>query len=64
MNEDYIVTFYFSSGEMMNVTYSKEKLDAMLIALRKSWNVSCMSYDEFGINFSHVTHYIVKSNKD
>jgi len=60
MNEDYEVTFYFSSGETMLVTCSKEKLDEMCEKLKHAWRSCCIANDEWGINFAQVTHYKVK----
>ncbi len=63
MNEDYIVEFFFSSGEIMLVAYSEEKFIAMYTSLQKCWNNCCIASEDFGINFSQVTHYKVKINK-
>jgi hypothetical protein len=59
--KEYQVTFYFSSGETLIVIYSKEKLSELFTTIRKSWNQACIANYEFGINFSHVTHYKIKS---
>ncbi len=60
MNEEYEVTFYFSSGETMLVTYSKEKLDEMYKAIKQAWRSCCIANDVWGLNFAQVTHYKVK----
>lgn len=60
MKPEYEVTFHFTSGETMIVTYSKEKLDEMWNTIKKAWNHCCVASDEWGINFSQVTHYRVK----
>jgi hypothetical protein len=69
MTEDtmivYEVTFYFTSGQSMVVTYTKDKFIKEITTLRQSWNACCIATDEVGINFSQVSHYSVKQiNKD
>ncbi len=63
MNEDYIVTFYFTSGETMLVTYSQEELSKMFKTLKNAWHQCCIADNNFGINFSQVTHYKVRLNQ-
>lgn len=60
MNEDYEVTFYFSSGQTLVVTYSKERLEELCKTIRAAWRSCCIAGDEWGINFAQVTHYKVK----
>jgi hypothetical protein len=61
MNENYLVTFYFTSGETMQIVCKQKKLQNMQSALLKNpWHESCIVQKDYGINFTHVTHYTVK----
>ena len=59
-NENYEVTFYFSSGETLIACYPKDKLEEMYKTIKKAWRSCCMANDEWGLNFAQVTHYKVK----
>lgn len=63
MSEEYLVTYYFVSGEIIDITYNKEKLIESYMTLRKSWNNTILADQDVGINFAHVTHYKVKKIK-
>ena len=56
---EYQVEFYFTSGETMLVTYSKERLDEMQGKLKQAWHTCCIVSEEWGLNFAQVTHYRV-----
>lgn len=64
MKDDLLVTFYFNSGKQMDVTYSKERFDEMILCLRQGWNSCSTTGDKFGINFANVTHYEVFEIKE
>jgi len=55
-----IVTFYFVSGEQMDIAFSDEKWNEILNILKKTWNDLYCTNSSYGINFSLVTHYEVK----
>lgn len=63
VNEEYLVTYYFVSGERIDITYNKEKLIELYMTLRKSWNNAIIADQDGGINFAHVTHFKVKKIK-
>jgi hypothetical protein len=58
-NMHYFVTFYFSSGKKMKFIYSEEKFKNMISSLHSAWGGCYIAGEEWGINFSQVTHYIV-----
>jgi hypothetical protein len=64
MNENFTVTFYFTSGEKLLVVYSQEKFNEMIISLKKCWNDCYAIDDEFGFNFAQITHYMVEGKKN
>lgn len=57
MSNEVLITFHFTSGKTMDVTYSKAKFLELMGYVREGsfgfWSVG----DDFGINFSQVTHY-------
>lgn len=59
-SDEIIITFYFVSGQSMDVTYSKTNRDELVKVLQKCWSTANNAGENFGINFSLVTHYIVK----
>jgi hypothetical protein len=52
------VTFYFSSGKEMEVSFSEEKF-AEFLEKKSEWDNKLIASAECGINFSLVTHYKV-----
>lgn len=62
MDENIVVTFYFTSGMKTKASYSEEKFKKLLEHLKRNWvEVNCVS-PEWGINFQQVTHYEVTKN--
>ena len=59
-DHEFIVRFFFSSGESLAVRYSKEKFEDVRKMLAKGWNACAITGETFGINFSQVTHYEVR----
>lgn len=59
MNEecDYIVTYYFTSGETVRVQYLYKTWKEHISVLKKGWETCSMTDLGLGINFSQVTHY-------
>jgi hypothetical protein len=63
-NVDIVVEFHFVSGESLKVNFSKDKFNNILECLKKGWD-GCFSIGEnFGLNFSLVTHYEVSNYED
>jgi len=48
--------FYFISGLFLDVEYSNERVEEMMRLLSNNWNALSVNED-FGMNFSMVTHY-------
>lgn len=59
MTKLYDVTFYFTSGESMNVNYTPEQFTELKEYLRNAWTTVTVSNDQWGINCAQVTHYKV-----
>lgn len=57
------LTFYFVSGQKMRVKYCNKDLISLVKALA-TWNEIASTGPEWGINFKHVTHYQIESEKD
>ena len=57
--DEIFVTFYFISGTNLHVSFTKEKFNELIKLLSKSFDCNVIG-NESGINFAHVTHYIVK----
>jgi hypothetical protein len=53
----YIITYFLTSGEHMNVSNTDAQLVITLSKLKSNWNGCCIACEEYGINFTHVTHY-------
>jgi len=58
MNKDYIITFYFVSGKQLEVEYNEVNKNNLIEKL-KNWNTVNAIGQDFGINFTLVTHYEV-----
>lgn len=55
------VTFYFSSGLSLGTTFEKKDWELFLISLNKyGFKDASHTGEDFGINFCHVTHFLVK----
>jgi len=59
MENSVVVTFYFTSGLSQEYIMGKEQFNKILQGLRQSFDASILT-EYYGINFSHVTHYLVK----
>lgn len=59
-NSIYIFTVYFSSGKTLSAKFNGKKKKEILNSLKKGWNETTSIGEEFGINFSLVTHYEIK----
>ncbi len=54
------VTFYFISGKSMTSNLTPESWEKILDGLREEpWKISTLRSHDFGLNFAHVTHYVV-----
>lgn len=60
MSDERTIIFYFVSGETMHVCYTKEIWQEILKKLKGGWNGLGTITEEYGINFSLVTHYETK----
>ena len=57
------VKFYFTSGQTLDIDYSKEKWQEIQDHLKTNWKETNTIGSIFGINFSLVTHYVVMESK-
>lgn len=60
MSDKKIITFHFVSGKTMDVLFSQDKLDEILKSLARGWTTCSSIGQEWGINFSLVSHYEIK----
>jgi len=63
MNEEsktHIITFFFTSGLSLDVEYLNDGHVDMIKNLSDNWSDTRLTGIIFGINFSLVTHYVVK----
>lgn len=64
MRPESTVTFYFTSGQKMTVSYTKKELKELFWDLTKGWPEKPIINGSFGVNFNHVTHYKVNEEED
>jgi len=57
IDENIIIRFYFSSGLHMDVSYSTEKFNDVIKFIINGGFSGVIACDEYGINFSQITHY-------
>ncbi len=58
--KNFSMTLYFSNGKTMILTYSEDSLLKQIEVLKKGWDHCYIVCEEYGVNFSLVTHYEVK----
>lgn len=60
VNIDYKVTFHFVCGKSLDVHYSQEKFFELIDRLNEGWDSCLTTGEQFGLVFSHVTHYVAE----
>lgn len=63
MGDIYIFTAHFTSGKSLDIEFRKKKLDDLISILSKQWHGATSIGDEFGVNFSEVTHYLIRKKE-
>jgi hypothetical protein len=56
----YQFTFHFSSGKSIDILMSQEQNNKLIESLKKGWNEISITDENYGLNFSLITHYTVK----
>ena len=57
------VKFYLTSGIVNIMNFDDVLFEELVKTIKKDWNNITMATDRGGMNFAHVTHYIVIEEK-
>jgi len=60
MNDEKIMTVYFTSGNCHKFYISDDEIIVLLNQLKNNWDKSICYSLKHGINFSLVTHYTIE----
>lgn len=61
-NKELEVIFYLTSGETFDCLIDESTWHYMREELKKDWSALVITGEKYGINFTHVTHYQLKTN--